>query len=48
MLTIIADADAERIRQRKQPDQVKKQTERGTETARLVEKEIWRLRGPGE
>lgn len=40
--TIIADAEP--IRQKKQLDQVEKQTERGTETVRLGEKEMWRRR----
>lgn len=35
MSAIIVDADAEWIRQKKQLDQVKKQTKRGTETVRL-------------
>lgn len=32
MSTIIADTDAERTRQGRRPDQVKKHAERGTET----------------
>lgn len=34
MSTIIADTDAERTRQGRRPDQVKKHAERGTETYR--------------
>lgn len=40
MCTIIGDADAELIRQKKQLDQVEKQTKRGRKTVRLGEKEI--------
>ena len=46
--TILADADAELSRQKKEPDQVKKQTEGGTETVRLTGREMWNKGGQRE